>query len=200
MNSFHYNPNSSHIHPLSKTPEITITEEVNPGIIPEATLVPSQSSLKVLHRRISRSSEEVNKVGGRAGGFGFSIPSPFGGQGQGSTSQGRQSGFKLPNIFQSSSHNQSKGGSSSQQNIFDSISLKGSHSDNALKENQQKRDMVFAPLGKLAKGMQSLGANYLDPRKIRSLKPVSLTRQQDTVEDKELEERKLVSQTEFIEL
>lgn len=183
----------------SRTPEITITEELSSaGIVTPSTKddtifsIPQQSSsLKVAMRRISRSSEDVNKVGG------------FGGFGMPRINAQNTTGFKLPNIFGTSKTDQR---SSSNQNIFDSVGLKGSHSDNALRDNpfqssqqpQKRGEMVLAPLGKLAKGMQSLGANYLDPRKIReSLKPIV---KQDSFEDKELEEKKRLSETEFIDV
>ncbi|CAL8115328.1 unnamed protein product [Orchesella dallaii] len=135
----------------STTPEIRITEEHVPGSVILTGLtcpIPSQ-------KRMSRSSEDVNKVSSITAGvkmfnstFINKVPVTL-------------KNKLAPNL-------QQEGRSTSDQDIFSTlVNMKGSHSENAIKDPVQKRDVMFAPLGKLARGMQNIGANYLDPRKIR---------------------------------
>lgn len=159
----------------STTPEIKVTEEA-----PQANLLPSfisqQHHLTVANnqKRMSRSSEDINKV-----------PTPEVVGIVNKSSQGwlnyklPVASFKqklVPSLPQDSR-------STSDQDIFLSfVHMKGSHSENAIKEGTRPGDagagnnpvpkaagggVVFTPLGKLARGMQSIGANYLDPRKLR---------------------------------
>jgi len=187
----------------SKTPEITITEETQTQLVPDTVngaqeeylIWSSKGAAKdlAISKRICRSYEDVNSSSaGHPRNISSKLPSSI-----------IASGFKLPNLLplRKSSN---RGGS--QQDITDSVvSMKGSHSDNALRENpfqsantNQKKETVLAPLGKLARGMQSLGANYLDPRKLRdSFKPVA---KRENIEDPVLEEMKKQCKTLIIEI
>jgi hypothetical protein len=184
----------------TKTPEITITEEHQlgqGGIIgtPLDLLMwsPKGTSKDLsISKRICRSYEDVNT---------YTTGLPIVKAPPSSIVSG---GFKLPTLLPLRKSG-NRGGS--QQDIPDSVvSMKGSHSDNALRENpfqannnvNQKRDMVLAPLGKLARGMQNLGASYLDPRKLRdSFKPVI---KKEEVDDPSLDEKKKKCKTLIIDI
>lgn len=171
----------------STTPEIRITEE------PSQTLQPNLLTGSVAsvsnQKRMSRSSEDVNKVSAMGAGvkmfnnsFINKVPLSF-------------KNKLVPSLPQESR-------STSDQDIFSTlVSMKGSHSESAIKDGNpvQKRDVVFAPLGKLAKGMQNIGVNYLDPRKLRD----SLRQpRQDIapVEDPDLVEKMIASKSRFIDI
>ncbi|ODN03932.1 Phosphatidylinositide phosphatase SAC2, partial [Orchesella cincta] len=135
----------------STTPEIRITEEpVQGSVVFIGSTCPTTTQ-----KRMSRSSEDVNKVTSITAGvkmfnntFINKVPVTL-------------KNKLTPNL-------QQEGRSTSDQDIFSTlVNMKGSHSENAIKDPVQKRDVMFAPLGKLARGMQNIGANYLDPRKIR---------------------------------
>ncbi|CAG7829428.1 unnamed protein product [Allacma fusca] len=157
------------------TPEITITEEPSNSeelIRIDSILSPmvgnniksvAGAKLAVIPKRISRSSEDVNRISGTTlhSSMVNRISSTYNKFG------GGQLNLKLERLSPSVSK---ENRSSSDLDIFGSlINMKGSHSDTTLRENQatNKKDVVFSPFGKLARGMQNIGANYLDPRKLK---------------------------------
>lgn len=142
----------------STTPEITITEEPNQSASTLSTLTGSLSSNSSNQKRMSRSSEEVNKVAPVS-----TSAKMF------NTSFINKVPVSLKNKLVPTLPQHSH--STSDQDIFSSlVNMKGSHSESAIKDGSnpaQHRGVVFAPLGKLARGMQNIGVNYLDPRKLR---------------------------------
>lgn len=142
----------------STTPEIRITEEPNVSGSTISALTGSLSS-SLNQKRMSRSSEDVNKVAPVSASvkmfntsFMNKVPVSL-------------KNKLVPNMPQDSR-------STSDQDIFSSlVNMKGSHSESAIKDGNNpaapKGGVVFAPLGKLARGMQNIGVNYLDPRKLR---------------------------------
>ena len=101
--------------------------------------------------------------------------------------------------------------STSDQDICGSLGnqMKGSHSDNAIirsnnpfqRFTQQasgnppfKKELVLVPLGKLARGMQSLGANYLHPKKLRDTFKPQLKREPELLKPEDLEELRILEE------
>lgn len=163
------------------TPEIKITEELpsgSKGHRGKIEQVASASSVEgssrsitgklnvTIPKRMARSTDDVNRISGGdesplnvvsklTSAFGGATPLRFG---------------RIPTNISSDNR------AASDVDLFGGmINMKGSHSDNTLQENpyrgqtapNSKRELVFAPLGKFARGMQSIGANYLDPRKLK---------------------------------
>jgi len=196
----------------SVTPEITITEDEllnqqEPGISSRDSEV-QPSSTKIVMKttstleasafsRLSRSTEDVHKgstnkrekpIGGKNL---FGVLSP------GSTRKGIM-GFTFNNL----TTGQSDVRCSSEEDIFGSLlHMKGSHSENALRDNSsQSPQKLFAPFGKIAKGVQNIGANYLDPRKLReSLRQPRNELYKREVDD-DFEERKKHCVTKILDL
>lgn len=158
----------------STTPEIRITEE--PAQSASTTLSTLTGALNANNsnnqKRMSRSSEDVNK----------STPAVAPSVKVFNTSLMNRVPISLKNkLVPATTSTMPQDRSTSDQDIFSSlVNMKGSHSESAIKDGNSnnsgsstgspaapKRDVVFAPLGKLARGMQNIGVNYLDPRKLR---------------------------------